>query len=204
MRLTKDEKRLHKQFVECGFEAKKWIRKCKFLLPKIYTHQIWRKKGFSSINEYAAKLAGLSEWQVRDALRVLKNIEDKPALKELALRHGLSRVRPVASIATSESQAFWAEKANEMSHHTLKTYVREFKASKIGGAPNSLGKKVQITLKINKNLIEKLKQHGDVNELLETFIEGLESKQNKAKKKKNQAQLARNLAIYPLKSKNMS
>src|SRR3990170_8617878 len=74
---------LHQQFSEYGKNAKEWLRKCALLLPEIAEKQVWRRKGFSSIYEYAAKLAGMSRSSVDEALRVLSRIEDKPALQEL-------------------------------------------------------------------------------------------------------------------------
>lgn len=72
-RLIKNKK-LHEKFVEYGQNAKEWARKCILLLPEIERNQIWERKGFSSIYEYAAKLAGLSKNQVYEALRVLKKV----------------------------------------------------------------------------------------------------------------------------------
>lgn len=116
---------LHQKFVKYGANAKQWINKCKMLLPEIDRQKIWYKKGFGSIYEYAAKLAGLSHGQVRDALRIMKRIEDKPALLKVAEKKGLGAVRPVATIATQEDQGFWADKAEEMPVRTLESYVRE-------------------------------------------------------------------------------
>lgn len=116
---------LHQKFVKYGANARVWINKCKMLLPEIDREGIWHEKGFGSIYEYAAKLAGLSHGQVRDALRIMKKIEDKPALLKVAERKGLGAVRSVATIATEETQEFWAEKAEEMPKHTLQAYVNE-------------------------------------------------------------------------------
>ncbi len=115
---------LHQKFVKYGANAKVWINKCKMLLPEIDREGIWHEKGFGSIYEYAAKLAGLSHGQVRDALRIMKKIEDKLALLKVAEKKGLGSVRPAATIATQETQEFWAEKAEEMPVHTLETYVK--------------------------------------------------------------------------------
>lgn len=118
---------LHKQFSEYGLNAKSWMKKCILLLPQIQKHQVWKKKGFVSIYEYAAKLAGISRAKVDDALWVLHKIEDKPALKKIVEQKGINSIRPVVAIATTENANFWAEKAKMMSVHTLETYVKEFK-----------------------------------------------------------------------------
>ena len=95
------------------------------LLPEIERHRIWERKKFGSIYEYAAKLAGMSRNTVDDALRILKKIADKPALKEIVAMKGINAVRPVAAVASQETAAFWAEKAAVMSKHTLEVYVKE-------------------------------------------------------------------------------
>jgi len=124
---------LHKNFVEYGKNAKEWLRKCALLLPEIDRQQIWKKKGFSSIFEYAAKLAGMSRFSVEDALRVMKKVEDKPALRKIVEQKGINAVRPVVAIATVETADFWAKKAEIMSKNTLETYVREYKKQSLDG-----------------------------------------------------------------------
>ncbi|MBI5754655.1 hypothetical protein HZA41_00365 [Candidatus Peregrinibacteria bacterium] len=121
------DKIIHETFVSCGAKAKEWTRKCLLMLPEIEKREIWRKKGFGSIYEYSAKLAGLSRNSVDDALRILRKIEDKPALKKIVEEKGIGAVRPVAVIATQGTDAFWAEKARMMSKNTLETYVREIR-----------------------------------------------------------------------------
>lgn len=124
-RISDSEKQIHTQFVQYGRNAKEWMRKCVMLLPEIERRGIWRKKGFGSIYEYAAKLAGMSKNTVDDALRILKKIEDKPALLAVAEARGLGAVRPVVTVATPKDEKFWAEKAAKMSKNTLEIYVRE-------------------------------------------------------------------------------
>lgn len=124
---TDEEKELHERFVKYGTNAKEWMRKCVMLLPEIDRRGIWRKKGFGSIYEYAAKLSGMSKSTVDDALRILGKLENKPALRAVAEEKGLGAVRPVVTVATPEDERFWAGKAAAMSIHTLETYVREFK-----------------------------------------------------------------------------
>lgn len=131
--MSECERRIHGQFVEYGRNAHEWLRKCALLLPQIERKEIWRKKGFGSIYEYAAKLAGMSRSSVSEALRVLKRIEDKPELRKVVEVFGIQRVRPVAGIATAETAAFWAEKARDMSKHTLETYVREYRKEFLPG-----------------------------------------------------------------------
>ena len=111
------DKIIHEQFVRYGRNAKEWMKKCVLLLPEIERKQIWKKRKFKSLYEYAAKLAGMSRPGVDEALRVLRHVEDK----------GIQSIRPVVAIATQETANFWANKAREMSKNTLEVYVREYK-----------------------------------------------------------------------------
>lgn len=115
---------LHCQFSLFGRNAKEWARKCLLLLPEIEKYKVWRARGFSCIYEYAAKLAGLSRDQVNESLRILKKIEDKPALISVLEQKGIWAIKPVATIATKESELFWAEKAKSMTVRELEVYVK--------------------------------------------------------------------------------
>ena len=132
-KLTEKEIIIHRQFANYGRNAREWLRKCALLLPHIEHTRIWEKKGFSSIFEYAAKIAGMSRSSVEEALRVLKKIEDKPELQKIVELQGVQKVRPIAAIATTETAVFWAEKARTMSKNALETYVREYRLSFLPG-----------------------------------------------------------------------
>ena len=121
-------KNIHAEFVKYGKNAKYWLRRCEMLLPEIAREEIWKKKRFSSIYEYAAKLAGMNHEKVNECLRIMKHIEDKPELLEVAEKKGLGAVRPVVTIATKETAKFWAGNAITMKKNTLETYVRNYKA----------------------------------------------------------------------------
>lgn len=125
--ITEQNKILHKKFVFYGANAKEWMKKCVLLLPEIEKNEIWKKKGFSSIYEYAAKLAGMNREKVVESLRVLNKIGDKPALMAVAIEKGIGVVTPIATIATRETEKLWAEKARELSKHELEFYVKGLK-----------------------------------------------------------------------------
>ncbi|MDA1060767.1 MAG: hypothetical protein O3B47_03160 [bacterium] len=126
-KLSKDERALHEQFVEFGGDARKWINECKLLLLKIQRMRIWEKRGFSSLYEYSCKLAGISERLVDDSLWILKGLENKPELMKVAKEKSLSAVRQVVSVATEETDEFWAEKVRRMSISELRVYVNEWR-----------------------------------------------------------------------------
>ncbi len=89
-----------------GKRALLWRRKFTGLLPEVNRRRLYEKRGCRSIFEFAAKLAGLSEDQVRRALNLSYEFRDKPALRQLLESGGvgLSKLARVASIATSENE----------------------------------------------------------------------------------------------------
>lgn len=123
MKSPENIEEIHQKFIQFGSNAKKWIHECKLLLPEIAEKRIWEHKGFSSIYEYAGKLAGLSHGQVDDALWILRKALDKPELMAVARTKGINSIRPVVSIATKENAKFFAKKALEMGKNTLAVYV---------------------------------------------------------------------------------
>lgn len=153
--MNQQDQTLHQQFSEYGQNAREWMRKCALLLPEIDRRRVWRKKGFGSIYEYAGKLAGMSRSSVEEALRVLKKIEEFPALKEVVETRGVHRVRPLLSVLTPETQVFWAEKAKSMSKHTLQTYVQNYR---LESRPGTETQSVKLSLDLSPALVERLKR----------------------------------------------
>lgn len=153
---------LHQKFVTYGSLALRWRRKCEMLLPEIDRKQIWKKKKYASIYEYAAKLAGMSKASVDNALWIMKKIEDKPQLKEIAERKGINCVKPVANLATHETEDFWAGKADSMSRHALEAYIKDYKKNTHSGPVQP--EKVQIILDLDPETAAKLqKMRGDLS-----------------------------------------
>ena len=164
---------IHAEFVKYGKNAKYWLRRCEMLLPEIAREEIWKKKRFSSIYEYAAKLAGMNHEKVNECLRIMKHIEDKPELLEVAEKKGLGAVRPVVTIATKETAKLWAEKVEVMSKHTLITYVRDYKTGRPGTADEQ-----EVTIKLNSKLakrFEAFKKRAGFEILLEKFMDEVEA-----------------------------
>src|SRR3989338_10710595 len=111
--LTKNlsDEKLFELCQKFGSQALLWRRKFIGLLPEVYKRRLYKKKGFSSIFEFAAKLAGLSEEQVSRALNIHKKFEKTPALQRI-FEDGevsINKLARVVSVATQENQEFWAE-----------------------------------------------------------------------------------------------
>lgn len=182
MNMNKIDKVLHDQFCEYGLNAKEWMHKCVLMLPQIERRRIWEKKGFGSIYEYAAKLSGMSRFKVTDSLRVLRKIKDKPEIMKVAEKKGVGAVRPVATIVSTETDGFWADKSRKMTQNTLRTFVRDFKneSGVNPGSPtdNALNKpsseKNQLSMKLDSDVIRvlsMLKGEGDWNKLMRKLLD---------------------------------
>ena len=173
---------LHRQFVKYGAEALKWRRKCEILLPEIAQKQIWKKKKYGSIYEYAAKLAGMSRNKVNECLRISEHIEDKPELREVAEKKGLWAVKPVATIATQEDAGFWAKRVETMPKSAVEKLVQHRREERRPGAA-AQPEKSTISLKLTPELarkLDKLKHRDDFEELLDKFVDSLEEKKPEA------------------------
>jgi len=189
--MGEQEKIVHQKFQEYGRNAKNWMAKCVLLLPEIEERQIWKRKGFYSIYEYAAKLAGMSREKVNESLRILHKIEDKPALMAVAERKGVLAVKPVATIATVESEEFWAEKAGSMGKNELETYVHECRLQEeldiIGRPRTEFGSKEDfenVTMELGAEVVqklEKLKGKGSWNDLMAKLLAEREANLEKEK-----------------------
>ena len=189
-KLSEKDKTLHRQFSRYGRNAREWTRKCALLLPEIERNRVWEKKGFFSIYEYAAKLAGMGHDAVNDSLRILKKIEDKPELMKIVEEKGLAFARPIATIATKETAGFWAGKAKIMSKNTFETYVREIKKLEKNAKQNGLSGEAKtfnfpqqeaVTILIEPQVAEqlrKLKGQGEWNDLMKEFLKLREEKLN--------------------------
>jgi len=130
-KISQKDKTIHDQFSAYGKNAKAWMNKCVLMLPIVEKNRIWEKKNFSSIYEYAAKIAGMSRHKVDDSLRIIRRIEDKPGLMSVARAKGVNAVRPVATIATKETDNFWADKAKKMDRNTLRVFAKDYKSENL-------------------------------------------------------------------------
>lgn len=175
---TENINEIHEKFSEYGRNAKEWQRKCGLLLGNIEKFEVWKKKGFSCIYEYAAKLAGMNKYQVDESLRIFRKIQNRPALLAVAEKKGLYAVRPIASMVTAETDKYWAKYALSMSKNELETFVKDSKnqhcAQNSGlSADFSECKEKTIIMKVKLKVAAKLEKlyKGDWNALMEKLIE---------------------------------
>lgn len=120
---------LYKLCREYGAAARLWRQKFIGLLPEVFERKLYIKKGFGSIFEFAAKLGGISEEQVRVVLNLEKRFEAMPVLKSLLVNGDVSinKLVRVASIANPENQEALAEQVKILPSRAIETLVRDEK-----------------------------------------------------------------------------
>lgn len=172
-----DEK-LYQLCKRYGTQARRWRQKFIGLLPEVNRRKLYEKKGCTSIFEFAAKLAGLSQDQVRLALNLEKRFSDKPALKSLLVEGeaSLHKLERVASIASVDNEQELAEKVKLLSKSALATLARDerYFENKNGQSKPLFGSKSPpgqtLNFELSQEIIEQLNelhvQGKDVNQLL--------------------------------------
>lgn len=110
-----------------GEQTRLWKQKFIGLLPEVNRRKLYEKKHFSSIFEFAAKLAGMSEEQVRLALNLEKKLDNKPVLKNLFTNGEVSinKLARVTSVVTQENEKFWANQVQLLPQKALEVLVRD-------------------------------------------------------------------------------
>lgn len=123
------DKELYKKCVMYGKQALQARRKFMGLLPEVARRQLFELRGFSSIYEFAARLAGLSREQVGGVLRLEKRLVAMPVLHE-ALVNGVvsaNKLIRVASIVTAANQQEILQKVENLSSRALEVFVSDAK-----------------------------------------------------------------------------
>jgi hypothetical protein len=121
---------------EFGAAALKWRRKFIGLLPEVNKRGLYKKGECSSIYEFAAKLAGLSNDLVDQAIRLERKLRDKPALHEAFLEGtiSMSKLERVCSRATQENQEDLLNMAKNLPRKALEVCMRDFKNLEVQNA----------------------------------------------------------------------
>ncbi len=203
--LALTDKKLLELCSHYGRLALHYRRKFIGLLPEVNRRKLFQKKGFNSIFEFAFKLAGLSEAQVKLAISLDQNFSDKPILHN-ALTSGkasINKLVRIASVATVENQEFLATQVELLPNRALETLVRDIKVDpgnflhvQKNGEQNGLfqtkndrgvnGFDISVSLPKLQNLkfsseviakLSELQNKGlDINELILNFLKNREEK----------------------------
>ena len=161
-------------------------RKFAGLLPEVYKRNLYKEKGYSSIYEFAGRLAGLSNAQVDLTLRLERKFADKPVLRR-ALVEGevsINKLSRITSIATRENEQELFEKTKNLSNRAVEVFIRGVKNcsldSRLRGNDKERAVHVQKVMENQKpmhvqNSEEKLNLDSDIQEkLLELQQKGID------------------------------
>lgn len=186
-----DNKELFEKFCFYGRAALDARNKCIGLLPEIYMRGIYLSRGYETIYEFAAKLAGVSKEQVNRVLNLERSYMDKPILHEALVQGEVSvnKLRKVVSIATVENQQEILENVKVLSVRAVETMVRDWKdspeVSKNGHVTTQseiFQEELQISDAIRGELLAMQEKGIDLSVLLKKFLknhhEELESEKN--------------------------
>jgi hypothetical protein len=156
--------------LEYGRNAIRWRWRFAGLLPEVMRRRLYEKKGFRSIKEFAAKLAGMSEEQVNLVLNLERRFEDKPALHSL-LTNGeasINKLAKIVSIATIENQEILADKVQLLPTRALETLARDEKRAMAENGKNHVVDALQPNLEFeNQNGLDA----GAISEVQIGFLE---------------------------------
>lgn len=105
------------------------MRKFEGTLPEVNSRRFYKRRGYTSIYEFAKKLAAMSEEKVNKILRLWNRLESLPKLQKLFEEGevGYSKLAAVAYIVTSENEKEWIDKIKTMSRYALEAYIHEIR-----------------------------------------------------------------------------
>jgi hypothetical protein len=120
---------LLKMCADFGAVTLKWRQKFIGLLPEVNRRKLYEKRKCGSIYEFAAKVGGVSNDLVDQAIRLERKLQDKPALLKAFLEGSvsMSKLERVCPIATPENDDNLLGMAKELPRKALEVCVRDFK-----------------------------------------------------------------------------
>jgi len=197
------DKKLYMMCKKWGAAALEARRKFAGFLPEVNRREnierekggSWlKKKGFSCVYEFAAKLGGMSRDQVDLVLRLEKRFEDKPVLRGVLINGEVSanKLARVVSIATEENQQNILKKVESLSSRALEVFVKDFKSQNglIEPKTNDASPHVQtvnsnldleLDEDVKKELIEMKNKGMNINQILRGFLRERKEKLEKEK-----------------------
>ncbi len=164
-----------------------WMRKFEGLLPEVYRRRLYKRRGFSSIHEFAAKMAGMSHNKVDKILRLSKRLEDKPTLKTLFEEGEVpyTKLELVSYAATVENEQEWAEKVITQPRIKLEREIKSLPGKTFEKTqPRTIS--LQLDPETEKKLLalqQKLSQTKGEAQSLGEVIKGLVDDEHKEMKK---------------------
>lgn len=124
---TISDKDLYSLCKQYGKNARQWTRKFAFLLPEVLNRGLHKKYGYQGINEFAAKLCGMSAEVVERILWLHRKLVDKPLIWEKLEIFGWTKLRVVARVIEADTEKFWLDKLERLTYSGLVEYVQAWK-----------------------------------------------------------------------------
>lgn len=166
-----------RECVRYGEEARKWRNRFLGLLPEVHRRKLYEKHGCSSVFEFAYKVGGVSEAQVKDAIRFEERLQETPLLHGLLVRGEVSmhKIERVLSIAEPANDEFLANQVQILSQRAVDTLVRDIKHVDVNipspGDASACARNIELDPEL-VNRLEELKQKGiHVSELLTQLLD---------------------------------
>ena len=129
------DRELYERCQKYGSQARIWKQRFCGLLPEVARRNLYHRKGFYSIYDFAAKVGGIGAETVNRILQISKKLEDKPELLHLleSGEQGWSKIAQVAYLATPETDKDLADKVNNLSKSALTAYVENIRVESVPG-----------------------------------------------------------------------
>ncbi len=174
--------------VKYGEEARRWRNRFLGLLPEVQRRRLYEKTGCSSVVEFAKKVGGVSEEQVRNALRLDREFQETPLLHNLFTTGevGMHKLARVASVANRDNEEFLASQIQLLSTSTINTLVKDMQQKEMASLYvqkpplPTVPEMVQVAVQLNPevaNELLRLRDRGiDINEELKEFLEQRQEK----------------------------
>jgi|GEM_PF-261433 len=121
------DSQLYKKCKDYGRQSRIWKRKFAGTLPEVAKRELHKKRGYSSIYEFAGKLAGMTHEATHKILHIAGKLQDKPYLLKMLEtgEQGWSKIEKVVWVATPQTEKEWAKRVKTMPRQALEVFVRE-------------------------------------------------------------------------------
>ena len=174
------DKQLFQKFQHYGKLALSARNKCIGMLPEIYKRRIYEKHLCSTIYEFAAKFAGLSQEQVNRVLNLERRLVDRSVLHTALVQGEVSvnKLRKVISIATVENQEGVLDAVKNLSVRAVETMVRDLKQGSdvqsldghVTTQSEMFREDLQLSDEVRDELLAMQKKGININKLLGKFL----------------------------------
>jgi hypothetical protein len=112
-----------------ALHAEDRARKCAVLwFADILDRKLYRELGYSSMPQYARRELGFSETRVGDFMRLVRKLDQLPAVKAALPEIGYTKAREIIAVASPRAEEGWVAEARASSRRALVAKVKRVKA----------------------------------------------------------------------------